>query len=419
MTQADIRYRGPRLDALKLASAEDPYPVYAELRRTGLAHRGTFGEWLIPGHAEVTALLRDPRLSSELPLDYARRALPDSPAISFLERIMLTQDPPVHTRLRRFLGHAFSEPVVRRLQAHVGELTDRTMAPALERGGLDVVEDLAVPLAVMVVCEILGVPAADRPAVWNRVATLNKAFDAPKRTADDVDTMTVALPWLRDYMTALLVEGRATAGGNPLSRMAGGQDAATDDAEAGCPAASGADEVLGDEHLVDNVLFVLHAGVETSMGLISNGLAALLSHPDQLALLKAAPRAIPVALDEFLRYDPPIQGTTRIAQQSIELGGQKIRPGRAVRLLLGSANRDELVFDDPLGLDVTRQPNPHVGFGGGLHHCLGSALARLVGTAVFDRLVRCESIEADGPPIRRMHASLRSYAVLPVTVRAV
>jgi cytochrome P450 len=420
MTQAPTTgYSGGRLDALKLASAEDPYPAYAELRRTGLAHRGTFGEWLIPGHAEVAAFLRDPRLSSELPLDYARRALPDSPAVTFLERIMLTRDPPAHTQLRRALGHAFSEPVVRGLQAHVGELTDRVLAPGFDRGTVDVVEDVAVPLAVMVVCELLGVPADDRELVWRRVATLNKAFDAPKRTSDDVDTMTVALPWLRTYMTDLLADGRATPGGNPLSRMAGDQDAA-----AGCPATADADGLpvgaapLGDDHFVDNVLFVLHAGVETSMGLISNGLVALLDHPDQLAVLRARPETVPVALDEFLRYDPPIQGTTRIAQQAIELGGQKIRAGRAVRLLLGSANRDELVFAEAERLDVTRQPNPHLGFGGGLHHCLGSALARLVSAAVFDRLVRCARLDLCGEPVRRQHASLRSYAVLPVAIRA-
>ncbi|HEU4423519.1 MAG TPA: cytochrome P450 [Pilimelia sp.] len=390
----------PRLDALQLASEDDPYPAYAELRRAGPLCRGTFGEWLVPRHAEVTALLRDPRLSAELPAEYVTRMLPDSPAGSFLDRIMLTRNPPMHTHLRRLMGHAFSEPVVRRLQARVGDLADGLLASALERGGLDLVEDLGVPLPVMVVCELIGIPEADRPAVWQRVATLNKAFDAPKRTSGDLDTMNASLPWLRDYMAGLLADGRATPGGNPLSRLGGDGTA------------------LADEYIVDNALFLLHAGVETSMGLVSNGCAALLRFPDQLARLRADPGLVPTAIDEFLRYDPPIQGSTRLATEPIEIGGQKIRKGRAVRMLLGSANRDERVFAEPAALDVGRRPNPHVGFGGGVHHCLGSALARLVGTAVFDRLVRrCAVIEPAGAPVRRRHASLRSYAHLPVTVR--
>jgi cytochrome P450 len=173
-----------------------------------------------------------------------------------------------------------------------------------------------------------------------------------------------------------------------------------------------------DGYTIDNVLFLLHAGVETSMGLVSNGCAALLRHPHQLTRLRAEPGLVPVAVEEFLRYDPPIQSSTRVAKEPIELGGHKIRTGRAVRLLLGSANRDERVFADPERLDVTRHPNPHLGFGGGVHHCLGSALARQVGGAVFDRLVRrCAVIEPAGPPVRRLHASLRSFAHLPVAVR--
>ncbi|HKS98456.1 MAG TPA: cytochrome P450 [Rugosimonospora sp.] len=386
----------PRLDPLSWASAEDPYPVYAELRAAGPLHRAAYGEWVVPGYAEVTALLRDPRLSSEFPSEYAVRALGGSPAASFLDRIMLTRNPPVHTSLRRVLSQAFSEPVVRRLQEGVGELADRLLAPAYERGQLDVVEDLGVALPVMVVCDLIGIPEPDRGAVWTRIAVLNKAFDAPNRTAADLDAVNEALVWLRGYVHALLAEGRATPGGNPLANLSPSTE---------------------DDYLVDNVLFLLHAGVETSMGLLSNGCAALLRQPDQLALLRSRPGLVPCAIEEFLRYDPPIQSTTRMATEPIELGGHKIRAGRAVRMLLGSANRDARVFAAPDRLDVTRQPNPHLGFGGGIHHCLGSALARLVGGAVFDRLLRCAVLEPAGTPVRRVHASLRSYAHLPLAVR--
>jgi cytochrome P450 len=392
---------GPRLDTLALASAEDPYPVYAQLRAGGLAHRAAFGEWLIPGYSEVTALLRDPRLSSEFPSEYTRRSLPDSPAASFLDRIMLTRNPPGHTQLRRLLGQAFSEPEVRRLRQRVGALADELLAPALDAGRLDLVTDLAFPLPVLVICQVLGIPTADRHEVWARVDTLARAFDVPNRTAEDVAAMDAALPWLRGYIADLVARGRATADGNPLSRMCG-------------PEAS---DEPGDESIVDNVLFVLHAGVETSMGLLSNGCAALLRHPGQWALLRADPGLVPGAVEELLRYDPPIQSTTRLAAEAIEVGGHKIRPGRAVRLLLGSANRDGRAFPEPDALDVTRAPNPHLGFGGGVHHCLGSALARLVGLAAFDRLVRrCAALEPAGAPVRRPHASLRSYAHLPLAL---
>ncbi|GAA1954317.1 cytochrome P450 [Amycolatopsis minnesotensis] len=389
-----------QLNALLFGSEDDPYPLYRALREDGPLIRARFGEWLVPRHADVSALLRDPRLSSEFPGEYARLSLPDSPAVDFLERIMLTRNPPAHTGLRRYLSQAFAEPSVRRLREYVAGHAERLLAPALDGEPIDVVEDLGVPLPVLVICALIGVPEPDQHDVWTRVATLNRAFDVPNRTAADIDAMNTGLPWLREYVQGLLDEGRASADGNPLSGMrARGEDP----------------ETLRDVDFVDNVLFVLHAGVETSMGLVSNGCAALLSHPGQLARLHAEPGLVHSGIEEFLRYDAPIQSTTRLAKEPIVLGGQKVRPGRAVRLLLGAANRDDAVFERPEELDVTRSPNPHLGFGGGLHHCLGSALARLVGTTVFERMVaHSGSWATSGQPVRRQHANLRSYARLPL-----
>jgi cytochrome P450 len=156
------------------------------------------------------------------------------------------------------------------------------------------------------------------------------------------------------------------------------------------------------------------------MGLLSNGCAALLAHPGQLSRLREEPALIGTAIEEFLRFDSPIQNAIRVARAPIDIGGHRIRPGRPVMLLLGAANRDPGAFAEPDTLDVGRSPNPHLGFGGGLHHCLGTALARLMGELAFRTLVTgFTEIGHDGPAVRRRHGSLRSFEHLPLQLNPV
>ncbi|MBM0236020.1 cytochrome P450 [Micromonospora sp. ATA32] len=388
----------PRIQAVDLASSNDPYPEYARLRERGAVVRGEFGQSLAVRHGAVSALLRDARLSSHFPPDFIRLTLGEGPAAGFPAGIVLTQDPPEHTELRRFLGRAFFVAAVRAMTAEVQALIDDLLVPALDTGRMDLVTGLAVPLPVTVVCRLIGIPDADRDAVLPRVMDLAKVFDAANLTLDERGEVDAAVTWLRDYVSALLLDGRSG-----LAAM-----------YAGDPSARRADSA----RIVDSLLFLFHAGFETTMGLVSNGCAALLDHPDELTRLRAEPGLVSTAVDEFLRYDSPIQNAIRVCREPIVQDGHKIRAGRSVMLLLGAANRDPAAFENPDRLDIGRSPNAHLGFGGGLHRCLGTALARLMGELVFTTLAtRFRDIGREHGARRRRHGSLRSFEYLPLVLR--
>jgi cytochrome P450 len=392
----------PKFDALDPAVLEDPYPTYAGLRRAGPLCRGGPGQWVVTRYADVAALLHDPGLGHQFPREYHRFSAGDGAAGEFFQRILLDRDPPDHTRLRRLMAAAFSPTLVRRLGDHIGDLVDELLAPALDRHRLDAVRDLASPLPVTVVCELLGIPAADRDLVRPRASDLCKAFGTYTPQSDRA-AADAAVVWLRDYVGALLERRRAHPGDDLLSRML-----------AAVEGGSG----LSYEEIVDNAVFLFFAGFETTMSLISTGCAALMRYPSELARLRADPALVPSAVEEFLRYDAPIQSVGRLVRRPREVCGRTIQAGRVLLLLLGSANHDEAQFACPGRLDVGRRPNPHVSFGGGSHFCLGAGLARVEAAVTFERLLRrFASIEPAGPQVRRPGTSLRAYASVPLAVK--
>ena len=392
----------PRFDPLAPAVLEDPYPEYARLRAAGGLSRGGAGTWVASRHADVAALLRDGRVCSQFPPDYRRLAAGDGATSAFMGRIVLYRDPPDHTRLRTLIGQAFRAQLVRRLEGRIGELVDELLEPALERGRLDVVADLAFPLPVTVTCELMGIPAPDRALIRPRALALGRAFATvvPETARRDADE---AVLWLRDYLGALLEERRHNPAADLLSQLlAAGVD----------------DDSLTSDEIVDNAVFAFFAGFETTTNVIANGCAALLRHPDQLARLDADRTLVRSAVEEFLRYDAPVQGVARLVRRRLELGGRTLRPGRVLVLLLGSANRDERAFARPDAFDVGRTPNRHVSFGGGVHHCMGATLARIETRVALARLLaRCAKLELRGEPVRERSTGFRAYASLPVEVR--
>ncbi|WP_199434055.1 cytochrome P450 [Qaidamihabitans albus] len=393
----------PRFDSHDPAVLDDPYAVYARLREYGPVCRGGTGQWVLTRHEDVAAFLADPRLSSEYPPEYHRLSVGDGPAVSFFSRILLDRDPPAHTRLRKAMHRAFRPAAVRALTDRIGALVDDFLVPALDRGSLDVVEELAFPLPVSVVCELIGIPAADRALIRPHAVDLARGFGLV--VADDDRAAThVAVTWLREYVGALAADRRRSPGDDVLSHLLE-------------PDADGIRLDL--DEVVDNVVFLFFAGFETTMNLLANGVAALLDTPDELRRLRADPALVPSAVEEFLRFDAPIQAAARLVREPMTVHGHAIRSGRLLVLLLGSANRDERAFADPDRLDVARRPNPHVSFGGGAHLCLGAALARMEGRIAFDRLARrFRDIEPAGERQRRHSTSFRSLSRLPVTVRA-
>ncbi|MFI2410436.1 cytochrome P450 [Streptomyces sp. NPDC018947] len=364
-------------------NVEDPYPVYQRLREYGPVCRGGPGQWVFSRHAEVSALLRDPRLGREYPEQYQAMSIGQGPANDYLQRIIINRDGGAHVRLRRLLTKSLTPAMVRSLAEPIGALVDGLLDRLADREAWDLVTDLAVPVPMLVMSELLGIPEADRDTVARWSTSLAAAFavfipEEKRREAHE------AVVRLREYFTGLVRERRRRPGEDLLSRM--------------LMAVRDGTEPLTDEEIVDNALFVYYAGFETTTNVIATGGSVLLTQPDAQRRLRAEPDIVATALEEFMRYDAPIQATSRLVLEPVEIAGRTVRAGRVVVLLLGSANRDASVFEDPDRLDLTRSPNPHVSFGGGVHLCLGAALARVEGAVVFRRLLaRFSDIGAAGP----------------------
>ncbi|MBA3780258.1 MAG: cytochrome P450 [Nocardioides sp.] len=400
----------PRFGLDDARAMQDPYPVYRELRDHGPVCRGGPGQWVFSRHAEVSALLRDPRLGREFPEEYQAMSVGEGPANDYLRRIIIDRDPPDHTRLRRLLTKSLNPAMVRALREPISTLVDGVLDQFADEGELDLVSDLAVPVPMMVMSELLGIPVADRATIARWSTSLAQAFavfipEDKRREAHE------SVVHLRAYMSELLGERRRRPGEDLLSRM--------------ITAVKDGAEPLSDDEIIDNALFVYYAGFETTTNVIATGGDLLVRQPHTQRQLREDPGTVTTALEEFMRYDAPIHATTRMATETMEVAGHTIRKGRVVVLLLASANHDERVFPDPGRADVTRAPNPHVSFGGGVHHCLGAALARVEGAVVFERLTaRFADIEAAGESVWNPSGGgfrfpYWAYRSIPVRVRPV
>jgi cytochrome P450 len=392
----------PRYDPLDRALIDDPYPTYARLRAAGPLCRGGPGQWVVTRYADVVALLRDPRLGHQFPEEYHELSLGSGAASTFFQRIILYRDPPDHTRLRQLMGSAFNPTLMRRLTDHIGKIVDGLLSPVADRGHFDAIADLAFPLPVMVMCELLGLPSVDQLQVRRRALDLGKAFGT-RISEQDRAAANEAVVWLRDYLGVQVAARVAAPGDDLLSQMLAAEESG---------------HRLTHEEIIDNAVFLFFAGFETTMHLIGNGCAALLRHPNEIARLRADRTLVPAAVEEFLRYDAPIQGVARLVLEPVQVGNRTIKKGRVLVLLLGSANHDERQFVRPESLDIGRRPNPHVSFGGGPHHCLGAALARIEAAVAFDRLLqRFASLEPAADAVRQTDIRFRSYASVPVSVK--
>jgi len=388
----------PKYDPLDPAVVENPYPTYERLRHEGPLCRGGLGQLVVTRYADVARLLRAPELSHQFPDEYYRFAVGDGPTAEFFQRILLNRVPLDHARLRGLMSSAFSSSFFRAIGDRIVRLVDDLLTPALDRGQFDVVRDLAFPLPVLFICELLGIPSAEQDDVCRRTTALWRAFTTQIDSRDRA-AANDAVIWLRDYFGNLRRARRRQPGDDLLSRLSTtvGQD---------------------DDEAIDNIVFLFISGFETIMSLIANGCAALLAHPGEFARLRANCELIPSGVEEFLRFDAPVQSVARLVRDSVEVGDRTIRPGRVLLLLLGSANRDERQFTAPDLLDVGRQSNMHVSFGGGSHFCLGSALGRLEATVAFSRLIgRFAKFDAAGPLVRRQVPGIRTFASVPILVR--
>jgi cytochrome P450 len=385
----------------------DPYPVYHRLRAADPVHwHEPFGCWIVTRYDDVVAALVDPRLSSERAQPMA--ALAASPALapffSSLACRMDFRDPPAHGRLRRSAQGPFTPHAVEALRPLVQRLVDGFLDRVQAQGCMDVIRDLAYPLPGTVIGQLLGVPTADlgRLKAWS----------------DDFVGFFKTVP----SQTSLEDYGRSDRAARELSSyfrnvLAGHQGRPQEGILDALARAEEAGDRLSPEELSANAILLLHAGHETTTHLIGNGLLALLRNPDQLRRLRADPALVPTAVDEFLRYDSPVQLTYRMAREDFTFAGRAIRAGQVVHLVLGAANRDPAQFPNPDRLDVGRTPNAHVAFGHGHHYCLGAWLARLEAQVTFQTLLhRFPSLQLEGGPLQNQeNYILRGLKSLPVS----
>jgi len=381
----------------------DPYPLYHRLRAEDPVHRTIQGLWLLTRHADVVAVLRDPRMSRDPRRSAQYRLLREAGGDDPFEDgapSMLFDEPTHHTRLRTLVNKAFTPAAIGRLAGRVSELVDRLLDRAAETGEMDIVDDLAYPLPVTVICELFGVPPADRARFRAWSGALVHLLD-PLVATDVLERALEARSALRGYLHELVADRRAHPGSDLLTALI---------------AAEAEGQRLSEAELISMCVLLLIAGHETTVNLISNGTLALLRHPVELARLAADPSLAPSAVEELLRYDSPVQLTSRHALADVEIGGRLVREGETVIAGLGAANRDPAAFADPDQLDLGRAPNRHVAFGGGIHFCLGAPLARMEARIALTALLgRVPGLAlGNGEPALRDTVTLRGLASLPV-----
>ena len=372
------------------AIAEDPYPTYRRLRDEAPLHRiERLGIWVLSRYADVLAALRDPGTFSS-----AHGIFLDQNPDLFLKD-MLQTDPPRHDRMRKLVLEALTTRRVAALAPRLREIVRQLLDGLVERGACDFAAEFAWPFPAIVICELLGIPDADR----ERFRRWSYDLATGPRRQDGSSPAAVAAIYA--YFGDLLEERRRRPGRDLVSALL----AARLDGEA-----------LGEADLRAFCFLLVVAGHETTTNLLGNTFLQLALRPDLRKELAAQPALIPDAVEEFLRWDSPTQGLSRTLVRDVELHGAKLRPGEKVHLLFAAGNRDERAFERPDELDIRRAPNPHLSFGHGIHFCLGAKLARLeMQVALEEVLGRIPDFELACDHVERLPSPLlRGVERLPL-----
>ena len=386
---------------LSAGMAQDPYPFYTALRERDPVHRSRLvNAWVFTRHADIDAILRDHRRFSNDPRKgtLSRRQRANLPTED--EFTMLFLDPPDHKRLRALVNKAFTPKVVNALEPHIRSLLGALLDDVDDPAGFDLMQAVAQPLPVIVIAEMLGIPAEDRAQfkVWSdqRARVLEPAIEPRERAV--AETASRALD---AYFRPIIKERREAPQDDIVSALAQAEEEG---------------ERLTERETLNMLRLLLIAGNETTTNLIGNGILALLRHPDQLQRLRDDPGLIPAAVDELLRFDSPVQTDFRRVLEDCEVSGIPLRKRENMILLLGAANRDPDVFENPDRLDIGRDDRSHLSFGRGIHHCIGAPLARLEGRIVLETLLeRFSSIGLlDERPRFRNSIVLRGLESLPL-----
>lgn len=375
----------------------DPYPFYQWMLRHDPVHRGAQGIWYVSRYDDVRTVMGDPRFGRAGIRDFWAEMVGPGPLSGILRRTIFFQDPPDHDRLRALIAPAFAPRIVRGLQPTIDRIVDDLLAPVVPRGEMDVVSELAYPLALSVIAEVLGLPVEDRDRLRAWSLDIAPTLDLASSPAE-VARGQAAMGEIVDYLRALAARG----GGSGLywTMLA---------------TADGPDRV---DEVISTVVTLVFAGHDTVTNQIGNALLALLRHPDQLELLRREPERMPGAVEEFLRYDSSVQSNYRLLGEDVELGGVTMRRGELVVGLMGAANRDPGKFADPDRFDITRPDVQPMSFGAGMRFCLGAILARLEAASAMGRLIGLADLRLAVPVedlVYQRSTMFRGLARLPIS----
>jgi cytochrome P450 len=389
---------------------EQTHETYAAMREQDPVFKqpgldGTTPIWFVTRHEDALAVLLD---DERFVLDPALALTPEEleargetfQADPRVNTNLLTKDGDDHRRLRRLVSKAFTPRMVEGLRPRVQEVADDLIDAVEPRGEMNLVDDFAFPLPIIVICELLGIPSEDR----DRFREWSNLFVSPALTEEEQQAFAVAIEQFLGYLHELFEQRRADPGDDLVSALVQAEEAG---------------DTLSEDELYSMVVLLIVAGHETTVSLIGNSVLALLSHPEELERLKADPDAVPDAVEELLRFDSPVERSiTRWATTDVEVGSQTIRRGDLVVAVIGSANRDPDRFPEAERLDLTRGDAKHLGFGRGPHFCLGAPLARLEAEialrTLFDRLPSLRLAIEEKDLYWRPIPLFRSLASLPV-----
>jgi cytochrome P450 len=358
---------------------ENPYSLYEQLREADPVYWDERAKsWVLTRYTDVAAALRDPRYTvmgfmsntSWIPEDMRPTLEPPLRAVS---RQMLFQDPPDHTRLRGLVAKAFTPRMIESLRPVIQRVTDELLDQAEAKGHMELIGEFAFPLPAIIIATMLGVSPEDREQFNRWSSYFGRLLDGGDFSLESIFEAVTEVSDFLDYFRSIMHARRAAPKDDLMQAM-------IDAEEQG--------DALSEEELLGNCILILAAGHGTTTHLIGNGTLALLRHPDQAQVLREKPALIQNAVTELLRYDSPVQLTSRHAKEALQIGGKQVNSGQEVIMLLGAANHDREQFADPDRLLLARQENRHLSFGLGVHFCLGAPLARVEGEIAFSTLFK-------------------------------
>ena len=357
----------------------NPYPFYTQLRSQDPVHWDeALGFWVLTRYADIASVYADARFSRAQGLRRGFERLPEAeqriaePVYHSFSKTMFYSDPPYHTRLRGLVNNAFTPNAVEQMRPYVQRMVDSLLDAVQTQGEMDAIHDLAHPLPILVISQMLGLPAEERGRFKQWSDDLFAILGSVPHAPESMERASQSLAELTDYLTTLSHSRRQQPQNDLISALVGVVEEG---------------ERLTQEELIANVTILLSAGHETTSNLIGNGLLALLRNPEQMQKLRGHPKLVSSAVEEMMRYDNPVQIAYRSAAADVEIGGKYMRKGQLVNSVLAAGNRDPERFSEPDRFDISRAEGRHLGFGLGIHFCIGAPLVRLEAQIAFNTIL--------------------------------